>query len=109
MTDLMLPPSTEPAPRTVVRLATSYWGDRRGVHQRRSITYLRRLSRGEVHLVEEYADNAGAEDALRAFTNLHKCADGVYEVHMTNVLRDYETGYIDDYDLELVPFVMWTS
>lgn len=92
-----------PEHRTVVRLRTSVWHDRKGVHIRRSLTYLRKQCSG-CNVLEEDVSNIGAEDAVRQIINLDACKDGIYRVVMCNMTRDYETGYVDGYDLELVPF-----
>lgn len=89
--------------RTVVRLRTTVWSDRKGVYQQRSLTYLRRLCR-EYNVLEEDIAVIGAEDALAQVTNLEECPDGIYEVVTCNQTTDWETGYVDDYDFKLVPF-----
>jgi hypothetical protein len=33
--------------------------------------------------------------------NIDKYKDGLYTIHMVNMSRDWETGYVDDYDYEL--------
>jgi len=35
--------------------------------------------------------------------NIDNLADGVYEIIVCNVSKDYETGIIDDWDLKLIP------
>ena len=52
---------------------------------------------------EEDISGAGPDLAYKQITNLDKCEDGVYELAVTNISRDWETGYVDDYDYELVP------
>ena len=36
--------------------------------------------------------------------NLYECDDGIYEVIMCNLSHDWETGYLDDWDLKLIPY-----
>lgn len=98
-----VPPATEKA-LAVVRLRTSTWSDRKGVHIRRSLTYLRKLCRG-FNVLEEDVSNLGAEDAVGQITNLEECPDGIYEVRVCNQSTDWETGYVDGYDLKLIPFL----
>jgi len=91
--------------RTVVRVTTSSWMDDRGLHTKRSLNILKRYSFGH-NLLKEECSISGAEDAVRNITNLHDIPDGVYHVVPDNFSRDWETGYIDDWELRLVPFTM---
>ena len=95
--------STRTPSLCVVRLATSSWSDRRGLHTKRSLLWLRRLSTG-FNVMEEEADCAGADLTVARILNLDDCADGIYRVVTCNERRDWETGYVDDYDYRLVPF-----
>lgn len=88
--------------KVVVRLKTSAWSDGKGIHIKRSLTYLRRQCAG-FNGLEEDAMMAGAEQAIKNIINLSDCNDGVYEVVMCNVSKDFETGYADDWDYKLVP------
>ena len=88
--------------KEVVRVRTSVWGDRRGVYVNKSITFLRRQSVG-TGLLDEEISAVGAEQAVARILNLDTCADGVYQVTLCNQKRDWETGYIDDYDFRLEP------
>ena len=58
----------------------------------------------EYQVLEENAANIGAKGVLEKIVNLAECEDGLYEVVTCNPSTDWETGYIDDYDYELVPF-----
>lgn len=98
----------EPESRCVVRLSTSAWSDKRGLHLKKSLTYLRRKSQGWNALADE-ADAVGDLDAFGSIINLDECEDGVYEVVTRNHSRDWETGIIDGYDLKLIPFVEETK
>ena len=88
----------------VVRLATSYWRDERGLHMKKSLSYLRRKSSG-FNWLEEDASCIGADEVLENVTNLPAADDGIYRVIICDQHRDYETGIIDDYSYKLVPFV----
>lgn len=88
--------------RCVVRLRTTAWGDGRALHIKRSLTYLRRQCVGYNGLQED-ASAVGAEQAVALITNLDQCPDGVYEVMMCDVRRDWETGHIDGWGYRLVP------
>lgn len=89
--------------RVVVRLSTiSFICSRGGIHQKKSITFLRRKCKG-FNVLSEDARNSSAEDTFSRIENLHECEDGIYEVVTCNESRDFESGYIDDYDFRLVP------
>jgi hypothetical protein len=92
----------EPENRCIVRLKTSAWTDKRGVYLKKSITYLRRLSKGYMILKED-AENICAE-VIEGITNLDECEDGIYEIVTCNESYDWEMGYVDNYDYMLVTF-----
>lgn len=87
----------------IVKLKTSSWFDRRGLHSKRSLIFLRRLCKGH-NLLEEDCSAIGSDEAIGSIINLNSCEDGIYEVISCNEKRDWETGYIDDYDLKLIPY-----
>lgn len=89
-------------PRTVVRLRRGMWSDGRSVHMRTTLTLVRRMSH-EPGFWED-VDMVGAEQFLGSITNLNDCPDGLYLVTACNMHRDWESGHIDDYDYELVPY-----
>jgi hypothetical protein len=82
-----------------VRLRRTYWSDRRGIHQRLSLTILRRLG-GD--WIEEDWRNIGAMDVFLAITNLHTLKDGIYRIVGCNEKRDWESGMIEEYDYKLI-------
>lgn len=88
----------------IIRLKTSSWFDKKGLHLKRSLTFLRKLCKG-YNLLEEDCAVIGAEYTLSSIINLNICEDGIYEVVSCNEKRDLETGYIDDYDLKLIPYI----
>lgn len=57
-----------------------------------------------LNLLEEELGSVGPIDTLERIANIGTCDDGLYEVKAYNESYDYETGYIDNYDLRLVPF-----
>ncbi len=87
----------------VVRLKTTYWKGKRGFYQQKSLTTLSRKSKG-FQLLDEEVSNGGAE-VIGRIINLDACEDGVYLVTTCNESRDWESGHIDDYDLQLIPYV----
>ncbi len=90
--------------RTVVRVRTSWYSDRKGLYQKKSLTWLRRKSEG-VNPLEEDISNVGAEEAGELIKNLDQVSDGIYELVFTPLSRYFETGYTDDWDYKLVPYV----
>ncbi len=89
--------------RTVVKLTTSAWKDKRGVNVKKSLTILKRKSGGDPWFLYD-CDAVGMIETFEMFTNLYSVDDGVYEIVTTNEHRDWESGTIDDYDYTLIPF-----
>jgi len=87
----------------VVRIRTTMWSDRRGVYIKKELTYLRKQSEG-FNILKEDLDALSSKDVVMRILNLDECEDGVYKVVFCNESRDYETGFIDDYDYRLVKF-----
>ena len=87
--------------RCTVRVKTTAWADKRGLHTKKSLTFLRRQCEG-FNILAEDADAIGAEEVLPRIVNLGEVEDGIYEVVVCNESHDYETGYVDDYDYRLV-------
>jgi hypothetical protein len=85
----------------VVRKRTSAWGDKRGIHQKVSLTLLQRKSQHTYWFMED-VNYMGANEIFQRIVNLNDCEDGVYNVIACNKHRDWETGTIEDYDYKLV-------
>ncbi len=96
---------TDKGCRSVVRLKTSYWTSDRGLHMRRDLVRMKRLS-WDYQILEEDAANFGADHVWERITNLDECKDGLYTIDLCNQSHDWESGYLDDYDYHLVPFVL---
>lgn len=94
----------EPRNICVVRLTTSVWNDRSGVHIKKTLRYLRRQCQG-YNILEEDCSNAGADEAVKNIINLDECKDGVYQVTTCNEFAAWETPHIiEDYDYKLIPY-----
>ena len=91
-------------PRCVIRLRTTAWANHKGIHCTKSITFLKKQSYG-VNILEEEISAVGAMEAISRIVDLGMHDDGIYEVVVANESRDWETGYIDDYDLILIPLL----
>lgn len=89
--------------RCVVRLKTTCWMDSKGIHEKRSLIFLRRKCVG-YNIVQEDASSVGAEEVFTRIVNLDSSKDGVYEVFTHNHYRDWETGVVEDYGYKLVEF-----
>lgn len=87
----------------VVKLTTTTWADKRGLHTKKSLMFLRRKCAG-FNVLEEDASEVGAVDAVNSILNLDECGDGLYEVVVCNETHDWESGHVDGYDLKLIPF-----
>lgn len=95
--------SKEPIPVCVVRLITSFWHDGNGVYIKKSLRILRRKSSGYNILLED-CSNSDAEEVLTKITNLDKCEDDIYQVVTCDEIRDWESGYVEDYSYRLIPY-----
>jgi len=89
--------------QTVVRVETTYWHDASGAYSKKSLKVLKRKSFGYNYLLEE-CSVSGTYDCFIKITNLDTVPDGIYEVVICDKHRDWETGYVDDWNLKLVPF-----
>ena len=43
-------------------------------------------------------------ETLGMIVNFLDVVDGIYELVTINISRDWETGYVDDYDYKLIPY-----
>ena len=91
----------EAVSKCVVRVKTTVWSDKRGLHTKKSLTFLRRRCEG-VNILEEDLGAIGAEEVTSRILNLWEVKDGVYILTTCHESRDYETGHIEDYDYKLV-------
>lgn len=90
--------------RTVVRVTHSHWQDGRGgLNFTVKVKTLQRKSCGH-NLLEEDVSFDCAQNTLERIENLTEVPPGIYEVKVVNQSRDWETGYIDDWDYKLVPY-----
>lgn len=87
--------------KCVVRLSTNTWADKKGIHTKRSLTYLKRKCVGH-NILDDARNNVGAKNTLGRITNLDECADGVYVVNVCNVRHDFESGHVDYLEYELI-------
>lgn len=89
--------------RVVVRIRTTAFKTKRGSAVRKDIYVLKKQCLG-FNFFEEEISQIGMENIVDRIVNLNQCDDGVYEMMICNESRDWETGYVDDYDFKLVSF-----
>jgi len=87
----------------VVRLRTTSWINKRGIHTQKSLIFLRRQCKG-YNILEEDAMMVDVDTVTLNIVNLDECEDGIYKVSICNESRDWETGHIDSYDYQLIPY-----
>lgn len=97
-----VPSSDHSFTRIVVKVSTSYWQDKRGIHQKKSIEFLKRLCVGMNGLLEDA--NADVECTFLSVVNLGQCEDGVYQAVINSTSLDWESGIIDAWDWKLIPY-----
>lgn len=89
----------------VVRLTSSAWEKNGGLYMQKAIKTLKRKSIGYgCDFIHEECSNCGAEELYPRILNLNTSEDGIYFLVIVNESRDFETGYVDDFDLELRPY-----
>lgn len=88
--------------KCIVRLRTTAWDDGKGLHVKKSLTYLRRKCVGH-NVLEHDVECCGAEEIASYIKNLYSVEDGVYEVKICDIQTDWETGSVDVYNYTLVP------
>ena len=87
----------------IVRVKTSSWWDGRKLILHKEITPMKRLS-NHCNFLKNDIDSIGAFAVVHNIENLHEVMDGLYSIVMSNVQKDWESGYIEDYDYKLVPY-----
>ena len=88
--------------KLLVRIRTTKFMTERGLTLRKDINFLKRGSHGR-NILEDDTNNIGADLVIDRILNLDIVKDGVYEVVITNEMRDYWTGHIEDWDYALIP------
>lgn len=89
--------------RVIVKLSRSCYRDNRGIHQKLSLNYLKRKCEN-FNFLDEDAVMVNTSEVFDRIINLNECEDGVYEVEMVNVYKDWETNYVEDYDYKLIKY-----
>lgn len=86
----------------VVRVGTE--GFKRGdtYFYGRTIRVIKRKT--EYDLLHDYCQQVGIQEAIENILNINSVEDGLYQLLMCNISKDYETGYIDDFNFKLVKY-----
>ena len=97
-------PPPEHEDTSIVRVKTSTWISDKGIISlRKDIIPIKRKSKG-YQILQEDAANIGVLEVVDKIVNLDEISDGLYEIITVNEFRDWESGYIEDYDYKLIPF-----
>ena len=88
----------------VYRVTTNGYRDHKGnyIYQKK-LYFMRKLSKDCNDVLDEEYNNCN-EDMFPRIINLLEVEDGLYNCVMVNLNRDYETGYLEDWDHKLIPF-----
>jgi hypothetical protein len=88
----------------VYRKLTTKWSSSGSVNVKITLKKMKRISGMAWDQLACEIENVGG-DAADRIINLLNVEDGLYELHPCNESTDWETGIVDDYDLELIPYV----
>lgn len=61
-------------------------------------------SKTDFDAIHEESQNIGVQEALENIVNLQSVEDGLYSLVMCNLSHDWESGYIDDWNLKLIKY-----
>lgn len=89
-------------PICVVKLETEAYKRGNKYFYGKSIRVIK--SKTTFDLLEEEVQNIGIVEGIENIINLHECDTGMYWLAACNISRDIESGYIDDWNLKLVPY-----
>ncbi len=85
----------------VVRLKTSSYKDSKGgLVSTRCLHTLKR--RTTFDLLEQELSDCGANHVFSSIININECEDGVYKLVVCDKEPNYETGYLEDWKLQLI-------
>lgn len=87
----------------VVRLTTEGYKKGDTYIYAKTLRVLKRLS--SYNLLEDECQSISIVDGLENILNLTDVTDGKYFLEACNISRDCETGYIDDWDFKLIPYI----
>ena len=85
--------------RLIVMVTTSNYLSGNKMVSKRELYPLKRKSQLSFH--DMFPDPI---ECMNSITNFHEVDEGIYEVIMINESRDWETGYLDDWEYKLIPY-----
>ena len=88
--------------KTIVKLTTNMYHTDIGAYIKKELRTLKRKSCG-YDLLNEDIGACDVESVLSRIINIYTVSDGIYQLVTINESRDYETGYLDDWDYKLIP------
>jgi hypothetical protein len=93
----------------VVKLSNFCYSDSKGcVHVEKRLTPMKRKSYG-YQVLQEDIKMIGTSEVISRIINLQGFKDGIYSVITCHEKRDWESGYVEEYDYKLIPFVGGTN
>lgn len=88
-------------PRFKVKLTTTTFRTKSGVTQQKSLYFYKKPC--SEHLEGCFKDDVSNSYGLETLViNLNEVKDGIYELLVVNISKDYETGWVDDWDWKLI-------
>jgi hypothetical protein len=94
--------ANEEKSKLVVRLTTNMYHTKDCLVFKKTIKILKRLSNNDY--IFEDCNMVGADEVIPRIINLHELKDGVYEINTCNEKKDWETGYVEEWDYYLTPY-----
>jgi len=101
--------TTDPPRQLIVRVRTSFWYSNNGCNTKKTITIIVRKSDKEYAYCTSEEMSEAPELFLGRVTNLDAVEDGLYYLNVINEYRDWESGYVEDWDYELVQYTEETN
>lgn len=99
--------------RSIVRLRTTIWKDKKGIYIKKSLKFLRGRSIPRISGFEENVRMQGIVDTFEEISNLDECNDGIYEIRLRGegtLIKNCSDDKTNIYDIvycngfELVPY-----
>ena len=87
----------------VVRVQTEAFKRGDSYFYGKSIRVLKKLT--EYDVLHEECQAVGVQEGLENLININIVDDGLYQIVIGHASYDCETGYLDDWDLKLIPYV----
>lgn len=89
--------------RMVVRVYTTIWEDRKGIHVARHVAYQKKKSYG--YQLQDLVADIGVEEVVSKLVGLDNIPDGLYQVEFSDVERNWEDNSVESYMLKLSPYL----